>query len=367
MSTRKRKTTQEQSNGATGDGSGIKSGGPSLPLPSVTSAKLKARTLSWLWKDYIPFGALTLIVGPTSVGKTTFLAALAAQVTGGPKLGDGKKTLARNVLWLTLENDLVIDVREKLKAAGADLARIVHPGRDEAGEVQRRLAFPTDIGVLREYIRKEGAALVVVEPMDSFLFDGFDVNKTADVRQLLDALHQLAISEGVVIVFTRHFNKSRMGGVLDWVSGSAAWTQCPRVVLTLDYHEEIPDLRTLSNSKPGLVKRPPSYTFTLDDVGSAPRFHLLDQSDDNALSVDGKLDAVAEKRGNMEAQAFLRAELGNGAVKTADLLKRAEAFGFHRKTIQRARAKLDIGYENRGSVGAVEWYYTPPEEGFPEA
>lgn len=336
-------------------------------LPDVASAVLVPRSVEWLWPNYVQYGALTLVVGPTGVGKTTMLAALAAHVTGGPRLGGGKAIAGQNVLWLTIENDVVLEVREKLKAAKADVSRVFHPGYNADGRVTHRLAFPNELHSLRRHIVQRSAALVCVEPMDSFLRDGFDVNSTADVRSLLDPLHQLAQEEHIAVVFTRHFNKRREGAVLDWVSGSSAWSQCPRTVLTLQEHEDGRGMHVLTNSKPGLVKRPPSWTYTLADMGSAPRFTLIGQQDSEAEDTPARLEAVAEKQGNAEVQAFLRAELAAGEAKAAEVLRRGQALGHHPKAIQRARVKLGVEVLQRGVPGNTEWIYAPPAGGFPTA
>jgi len=334
-------------------------------LPDVASAALEHRSVEWLWPNYVQYGALTLVVGPTGVGKTTLLAAVAAHVAGGPRIGGGKPVAPQNVLWLTIENDVVLEVREKLKAAKCDTARVFHPGYNADGRVAHRLSLPGELHQLRRHIVQRSAALVCIEPMDSFLSDGFDVNSTADVRGLLDTLHQLAQEEHVAIVFTRHFNKCRIGGVLDWVSGSSAWSQCPRTVLTLQEHDAGGGVAVLTNSKPGLVKRPPSWTYRLDDAGSAPRFKLLDQQDPEAQEMPGRLEAAADRSALAEAELFIRAELANGEVKTADLLKRALASGHSERTLRRARERLRVAYVQRGSPGNNDWVYVPPAGGFP--
>jgi RecA-family ATPase len=326
---------------------------------ALPASGLKEQRLHWLWDRYVLNGACTLVAGPTGVGKTTFLAALAAHITGGPRLGGGKPCVAQNALWLTIENELELEVRRKLRAAGANVDRVRFPYADEYGHTHHRLTLPTESFRLENLCIQYNPSAVFIEPMDSFLPDGFDINAGAAVRGLLDALHHLARRLKVAIVFTRHWRKAREGDPLGWINGAAAWSQCPRTVLMLHDHPDGDGRRILKAEKSGLVKRPPSWVYVLDDAGDAPRFLLTDQVDADDEDLPDQVEARAERKTRAEVAEFLRNELAAGEVKASDVIKRAEALGIHRRTLARERARLGIGWEFRGRIGTGEWMYLP--------
>ena len=46
--------------------------------------------VEWLWYPYIPYGKITLLQGDPGDGKSTFMLHLAAQLTSGGILPDGR-------------------------------------------------------------------------------------------------------------------------------------------------------------------------------------------------------------------------------------------------------------------------------------
>ena len=56
------------------------------PLEIFTAAQVEPKEVKWLWYPYIPFGKLTMIIGDSGDGKSTFALNLAAILTRGDTL-----------------------------------------------------------------------------------------------------------------------------------------------------------------------------------------------------------------------------------------------------------------------------------------
>jgi putative DNA primase/helicase len=322
---------------------------------------LKTPKVRWLWPRYVRAAGLVLVTGRTGIGKSTFLARLAAQVTGGPAIGGGKPQEPQNALWLSIEDDLALEVGPKLDAAGADRARVIHPLCDAEGHAATRLRFPGDLGRLADVIREHQAKAVFIEPIDSFLADGLNVNDMAHVRGVLDPLTSMARQLSTLVVFTHHMRKDQAGHVLSRVSGSAAWSQCPSTVIALHDHAEGGELGILRVEKSRGVKQPSSWTFTLEDAGHAPLFKLLDQVAANAEELPEQQERIAERKSRAEIEAFVLAAVKNGPVQASEVLKEADRLRIHPRNIQRARSRLGIDCKQRSGGAGNDWWFIPTE------
>jgi putative DNA primase/helicase len=88
----------------------------------------------------------------------------------------------------------------RLKAAGADLARVIilngTIASTDASQSERLIDLKTDLAALRHTLAEIGnVALVVIDPITAYLGDT-DSHKNADMRTLLATLSDLAASSG---------------------------------------------------------------------------------------------------------------------------------------------------------------------------
>ena len=94
-------------------------------------------TITWLWEPWIPNSALTLVCGEPAKGKSTLLAHLAAGVTTRPFASRRNGIRPATVLWIHGEESWGCATLPRLKAAGADPTRVIHP--DQAGDLTQRI------------------------------------------------------------------------------------------------------------------------------------------------------------------------------------------------------------------------------------
>lgn len=194
------------------------------PAPDLLSAPT-----AWLWEPWVPSGAVTLVIGPPEVGKSSFLSALAAHACGARPLDGKKKGKPGHALILPGEEPLSY-LRARLEAAaGRQSARclVLRPANPGPGSF--RLSFPSGIEELRGLIRQTRARLVTIDPADSYMDPTLSENNNFDVRRLLEPLQQLAEEEDIAVVAVRHPGKEESNAIL----GSVAWRNVPRAICQL--------------------------------------------------------------------------------------------------------------------------------------
>ena len=76
------------------------------PLEIFTAAQVEPKEIKWLWYPYIPFGKLTMIIGDSGDGKSTFALNLAAILTRGDTLPFTEASNGpMNVIYINAEDD----------------------------------------------------------------------------------------------------------------------------------------------------------------------------------------------------------------------------------------------------------------------
>ena len=89
----------------------------------VLVADVDRELVTWLWRDRIPRGKVTVLDGDPGTGKSTLTVTITAKVTTGSPFPDGARPERGDVILLSAEDDIGDTIRPRLEAAGADLAR----------------------------------------------------------------------------------------------------------------------------------------------------------------------------------------------------------------------------------------------------
>lgn len=187
------------------------------PLRTIRADQVEMKPILWLDKPLLQGSAFHLVAGPKGVGKGTWLAKVAAAMTGGV-YGD-----PRQVLIVSSEDSASIDLVPRLAAAGAD--------RSKVEIVIDHLVLPVDLDRLRDRALELGdVGLIVVDPLGNHL-GGADTDREGAVRHAIQGLNHLADELGCLVIGVRHIGKSRQSGALAAVLGSTAWVDLPRAVL----------------------------------------------------------------------------------------------------------------------------------------
>jgi hypothetical protein len=221
-------------------------------------------------------GAFALLVGPGEAGKGMFSVDVLARITTGePFPGEMHKRAPGNVLVCVTE-DSMGRVKSRLRAAGADLDRVLFA---EGPEVSvGGLLMPTpmmlhdDAGALVRFAKEMNARGLFLETVVEHFGDRagktrHNTNTEAEVRRALSPFRAVCHEAKLFGWGAVHPRKSTDGGVNDSISGSAAFRNVARAT-----HHVYPDpedesdtpVRLLFTGKANyLARRPPTLRFRI--------------------------------------------------------------------------------------------------------
>ncbi|CAH0266134.1 AAA family ATPase [Plantibacter cousiniae (nom. nud.)] len=304
-----------------------------------------------LKRGQVPLGTLTVVAGRGGEGKSTWVLGWLAEGTHGRLDGDLIGTPI-TALVVAIEDSWATVMVPRLKAAGADLDRVVQLNVDTTVDTVTRETMPSlplDVELFREAIRDSGAKVLVLDPASS-LMSG-DLNKRADARQSLDALAALAQDEGIAIVLILHLAKGA-GSPSDKLSGSHALRDAVRSVLMVARVSEDTDERVLTVDKSNYSQTMgQSFAFTIEattvvtddgETVEVGRSVELGPSSTSVGEVMNKVYGEDQDDDRNAAQAFIIDYLkhADGCEANAkDVLKAGRAAGFSESELKNARRR----------------------------
>jgi hypothetical protein len=328
----------------------------------VNAATVQPKSTQWAWRNRIPLGGVTLLVGTPGLGKSTLALDLAAQVTRGELEGDltGEP---RSVFYASAEDDHESTVLPRLIASNADVSRVEFPTVRENGGIVL-LDLPEDTEAIAERAGQVGAAMLVLDPFVAFVSGRINTHRDHHIRRALAPLALLASERVLAIVAIVHLNKAQTTDVLSRVSGSGGFTAAARSVLAFGVDPDDSDRRVLVHAKSNLSSLAPSLAYgieqrTINEGIEASCAVVFGESD---VTKDDLLDSrdPEEKDARDEAAEFLRAELQGGPVSASAIKARARALGISDSTRKRAKAKLRIVSEKQGFGADGLWTWRLP-------
>lgn len=338
----------------TGDdgGSGV------IRMSSVPVAPVR-----FLWHGYLPRGKQVIMDGDPGQGKSTLTIDIIARVTTGKPMPDNTPGLGEPaaVVLLSAEDDGGDTIRPRLEAAGADLDKVILVKHFDGDDGQPRLPeLPRDVPKLKKIIEQLGAALLVVDPLFSFI--GETVNSRLDpaVRRALYPLKELAEDTGVTVWLVRHMNKNESTHALYRGGESIAFTAASRVAMLVATDPDDPEHgHVLAVAKANLTERPSSLRYRLREVTEPVKTTCVEwlgpsRHDANALL---RLSAPERLRKVDEAAEWLDDQMWDGAPDDPDRkrvwrwsidIKNAAGKRFNERLLQRAIRRIGGESTKRG-------------------
>jgi hypothetical protein len=320
-------------------------------------------TVEWLWPGRLAAGKLTLIDGDPDRGKSLLTLDVAARLTAGRPLPDGHTAAEPLSVVLVASEDGVRDtILPRLRTAGADVARVhvfLGPKPDDKGYAAP--LFPDDCELLRATLEVTGARLVVIDPLGAVLGRKAGGETGALVRQALGPLTWLAEQAGAALLIVRHLTKGGRGlRALYRGSGRIDIIGVARCGFLVGAHPEDDSLRVLACTKSNLAEPPPALGFRLlpGDAGEP----IVAWTGPLDISADDLVLAPPRPYGAALAQArtFLAELLHNGPCVSEDAFRQAQAAGISRRTLERAKAELQVISEMEGPAGLKEFVWRLP-------
>jgi AAA domain-containing protein len=208
--------------------------GPGERLRLTRISDVEAKRITWLEESLIARGLLTGLIAAGGTVKGLYGVHLAAKLA---KRGE-------TTLFLCSEDALNYIVRPRFEAAGCD-GQLAQALEIETETGPRNLRFPADLPALSAALAEVRPALVIIDPIASYLDAGLDMAKNNQMREVLQPLIALALETLVAIVVIYHLGKDRSRGAL----GSVAFEDACRFVLTAAKDDEDEDVRHVEVTK----------------------------------------------------------------------------------------------------------------------
>lgn len=284
-------------------------------------------SVHWEWRDWLPAGFVTMIVGSQETGKSIMLLRLVGCYTEGWPWPDGTPFSGKRgfAVWAEGESGQRLNT-QRAEAWGMDLSRILTP-HDEI----------TDFSIENEehwdhFCRLAHTPEVMILVVDSLSGIHLRKENEAAMQRVIKPFAELARDINKPLGLSHHLNKPLRGErdvmTLHRVRGSGTITQTCRVVWSIDRPDlELPETRRLQVLKSNLGAKPEPVGFTISDKGVA-------RTDPP--------EADRPQTRQDEAVSLLRGLLDKGAVQSSILKASVEKFGGSWDAAHRAKERLGI-------------------------
>jgi hypothetical protein len=319
-----------------------------LTLPTCQATKVKARALSWVVPRWLPGACLAIIEGRKGAGKSSVLCALAAHVAGGRGFFGADPPEARPVLWGSGEENVERETKPKLRAAGAPLRLVRFLGRDDRGQEVELPQLPGDLAGVEGTIRAEGAGLLVLDPLRSFLNAALQASDEVACGHAAGELNRIAGRTGCLIVLSRHLVKGRHASALDAGLGSSAWGNVARALLRCDEEPHGDWDRVLWPVAVNGVSPGPGRCYSMVAAGRTQRVEWGDELPrGEVVAADEAEDPGHRTEGNA-ADECVRRVLAKGEQLASDVQAAAARERISPSQVWRAAARLGVQRRRQG-------------------
>lgn len=335
-------------------------------LRITKGSNVVTKRVDWIIRDWMPAGSLVLLAGREGLGKSTIAASICAQVTTGTT--DGKLAgTPRTVLYVHTEDAREFTVAPRLRAAGADMDRVLFVDVQTDTTDDGTLILPLDTAALEKVIADHDVAMVVLDAATSSMSSELSGKDDRAVRQYLEPLSQMAGRRDCVVFGICHFGKRDGADTGKLILGSIAWSQVARSVLSVAQDEESGHL-IVTNTKGNLAPRVRSMEASIESTTIAAedgdaeigvlRWHGESTRDARDLLSGPDDNEDQEERDEIGAVVldYLRGQ--GGSAHAADVLKVTRKAGLNDTAVKKARRKLGVRTERQGFGAAGAWVWT---------
>lgn len=199
-----------------------------------TADKLDNSPVEWLIPEWIPKRGIVLLASDGGIGKTFIWISILSALSRGESTFlryDPTITEEKTVLCISGEDAENI-LRSRLEKAGAKLQNVLCVAQDTETE---EITFGSEF--LEKIIEKYRPAIVVFDPLQSFLGSNVDMSRRNQMRQALKPLAVLSSKYDMPVLIVMHTNKRDADGRNKLADSSDIW-DIARAVLMAGFTED---------------------------------------------------------------------------------------------------------------------------------
>ncbi len=350
---------------------------PCAGLMELDPASVKVRPIERI--GFFPRGMTSAVTGDMGSGKSSVMTDAAARVSSGnrfPILEYPVPPVKGFVFYITSEGVPDKILVPRLIAAGADLAnvRIIEGIKGRSGRFEV-LDVTKDLSRIERRAKDfRDLALIIVDPIVSFLPERLNPNQANSVRRAMDGLSDLAHRLQVAIVVVMHFAKASAGvKAVHRTAGSGQFEAAIKESWSVVRRQGDPaNARLFVPQKSNIGACRKSRSFTIheamipsDDPDIPIRTSKIEWGelveDDPETLISPPLDLPTNHVAR--AKEFLAAKLQEGVVLYAKpLINEAEEKGIPKWAMYKAKDILEIEDDKEGNFqGRSFWFKKAPE------
>ena len=257
---------------------------------------------------YAGLGAI-LFSGPNDVGKSSVVEQLAARVLLGTTEGVWAGQ-PYGVLFIMSEEDPGM-VKQAMQAHGVSLnvmrqrlfTYVTNDNENVSSSDYDTVDLPADVPMLQRLCEQNDIRMVVFDALADCM-PGVNLYALDEVNKVFKPLNKWGAEDDILIVGVHHNNKSLDGSAKQAVGGSAAFTNKPRIVVSLDQAKDGTRIMQLVKVKGRSDK--PSYTYEFET-----RYVDTDDGDHKPVGIvtritptDKTVDDVRSEKNAAQAEAM---------------------------------------------------------------
>lgn len=335
---------------------------------------------TWLIPGWIPEGQITLIAADGGIGKTTLWCHILAALSNGQRCILDPIDHTRQpmkIAFCSTEDSVRKKLLKKLRLAGANMKNIIamDMAADKTG-LLRNFKFGTKD--MDRYVRNIKPVACIFDPVQGFIPPKVNMGARNEMRDCMAPLIVLGEEVGTTFIVVCHTNKRPKAYGRDRIADSADLWDIARSVIMGGYTEN-QGIRYLSNEKNNYAELQETVLFSINKAGQIVR-EGTSWKRDKEYVLDSSVAKSAPKR--EDCKDFILSMLQDSpsrCIKSDDLVRKAQEYGYAFDTIKRARKELNnegvtennyLGTGKRGGrlcfiqlkTGAVEEFEQLPME-----
>ena len=305
---------------------------------------IEEREVQWLVPGWMPKGQINVLCGTGGVGKTTMWCSLIASITTGrPTIFEGLYPAAierepQRCMFFTSEDAVPEVLSKRLRMCGADMSKIITIQIDNPkfDKVKMKSKF------LRKLIAKYKPALVVFDPLQSFVDAGIKLSDRNAVRDQTTPLLEMGKEFGTTFLIIMHSNKQKgVYGRARMADSSDMWDVARSVIMVGKANDEGTEVYA-SHEKCNYAR--PRETAVLTNNGGMLAFKENTNKKDReyVLEEASRGDKKKAEVDDSDLCTIILTELANadGKIAVDDIDGLLLSYSYSIRSIKRAKAKL---------------------------